>query len=245
MFEDVQFIFLDMSTALVQAWKKAFTEHLDDSIHEKFTFLNCKLEDIPPPHDKFDCIVSPANSYGRLDGGFDYYLSEALAPSHDHDAPTRHVQSVLYREWRGYAPPGTCTMISLLNSPCESNVHGCSYIGLCPTMRFPEEITWNREVIYNCMWSLLVQLDKHNTAIQAGGGAARRIRSVVIPGLGTGIGEVPIERCAQQMALAFREFLLSAANPGKWSSLSWDDATENADDTRVTYGSPSKWSQLL
>jgi hypothetical protein len=63
-----------------------------------------------PVSTTFDAIVSPAKCYGRLDGGFDDALSRAFSPKHDYLALTRHAQQVLYKEWRGFAPPGTCTV---------------------------------------------------------------------------------------------------------------------------------------
>jgi hypothetical protein len=62
-------------------------------------------------------------------------------------APTAFVQNALYKRWKGFAPPGSCTIIPLRGSSFEDNIHGCAaYIALCPTMRIPEDLTWNREL---------------------------------------------------------------------------------------------------
>src|SRR5260370_40163144 len=82
-------------------------------------------------------------------GRFDYFLSEVLSPG-DVLAPTRLAQATLYQHWKGYAPPGSCILVPLAGSACENNAHGCAFIALCPTMRIPEDVVWNREIVYNC-----------------------------------------------------------------------------------------------
>ena len=166
---------------------------------------------------KFDLILTPLCR-------FDHFLAEALSPDDVH-APTTVVQAALYKRWKGFAPPGTCTIIPLKGSSFENNKHGCAHIALCPTMRRPGSVTWNRDIVYNIMWSLLVSLEQHNAAAddltQVGTGA--RIRKVLMTGLGTGLGGVSSVNCAQQMALAVKHFLEASAHPEKWSSMSWDD----------------------
>jgi len=66
--DGVQFLFFDVSEAIVEEWNRAFTEHVSEKVRSQIGTLNCELDRLPEEHDKFDCIVSPANSYGRLDG---------------------------------------------------------------------------------------------------------------------------------------------------------------------------------
>ncbi|KAH9940611.1 macro domain-like protein [Amylocystis lapponica] len=223
---------LDISSSLVDEWRRALAQHVPESIRDRITIVQSTLEDLTPPESQFDCIVSPANSYGRLDGGFDYFLSQALDPD-DELAPTRLVQSTLYRRWKGYAPPGSCTLVPLEGSTCENNPHGCRFIAICPTMRIPGVVTWNREIVYNCVWSLLVALTEHNDAAEPTGRV--KISKILMTGLGTGTGGVSAERCAQQMALAFRDFEDAASHPEKWSAMAWADAATYADDCRSTH----------
>ncbi|KZT05589.1 macro domain-like protein [Laetiporus sulphureus 93-53] len=231
---DVRFTLLDLSAALIEEWQRAFNQHLPNAVPDRITLVQAMLADLKPPLSQFDCIVSPANSYGRLDGGFDYFLSEAIAPADDLLAPTRLVQATLYRRWRGYAPPGTCTLVSLSGSTCENNSHACAYIAICPTMRIPEVVLWNREVVYNCVWSLLVAVDEHNRSVKATG-AGTEIRRVLMTGLATGVGCVSAERCAQQMALAMKHFEDASLNADKWSALGWDDAIRYTEESRATH----------
>ncbi|KAH9478651.1 hypothetical protein JR316_0009108 [Psilocybe cubensis] len=297
--EDLNFILIDRSGALVSEWTRAFTEHIQDrALRARFTPLTLHsgaLADLDAAHKQFDCVVSPANSYGRLDGGkplsrsptmfrsemtalltrfsqptffypilrFDQAISDALSPTDPH-LPTQLAQSLLYDRWKGYAPPGTCTLLSLADTSCTPNAHGCAYIALCPTMRVPQDATWDREVVYNTMWALLVELEKHNRqAVASGsressisnvhdgisGGASdgtltkelhsespcTPIRTVLMTGFGTGTGKLSAARCAQQMALAVEHFADACAHPRKWSALEWDDAFSYADEVKLTH----------
>ena len=87
------------------------------------------------------------------------------------------------------------------------------------------------------MWSILVSLDQHNTAVddltQIGTGV--RIRKVLMTGLGTGVGEVSSAKCAQQMALAVKHFLEASAHPEKWGSMSWEATVALDGEIRRTY----------
>lgn len=65
----VQFLFIDRSGDLVAAWDRAFSRHVPEHFQSRLETLGCDLEKLPPEHATFDCIVSPANSFGRLDGG--------------------------------------------------------------------------------------------------------------------------------------------------------------------------------
>src|SRR5436305_394900 len=74
---------------------------------------------------------------------------------------------------RGFAPPGTCTLVEFPEQ-LKTNDRGCKWVALCPTMREPENVDWNREVVYECVWSLLCQVEGHNR------GSRERIRSVLM-----------------------------------------------------------------
>jgi len=235
--ENLEFILLDINRSLIKEWKRALQEHIPEVI-DKFSVVESILEDLKSgPHEQFDCIISSANSYGRLDGGFDYFLAKTLSPD-DVEAPTTFLQAALYKRWKGFAPPGTCTIVPLKGSSFEDNSHGCTHIALCPTMRRPEPVTWNREIVYNLMWSILVSVERHNAAVddltQIGTGT--RIRKVLIPGLATGAGRVSNAKCAQQMALAVKHFLEASAHPEKWSSMGWNDTVPLDVEIRRTYG---------
>jgi len=76
--KQLQFILLDRSGDLVREWTKAFGERVPETIRQRFTMVTSKssrLSDLEEKYKKFDCIVSPANSYGLLDGGCVRFIS--------------------------------------------------------------------------------------------------------------------------------------------------------------------------
>lgn len=54
-------------------------------------------------------------------------------------------------------------------------------------------------------------------------------------GLATGAGRVSPERCAQQMALAIRDFINASENAEEWSSMEWENAIDLAQESRRTH----------
>lgn len=252
--DDIQFMLLDFQSDMVKEWKIAFDEHTSESIRSNLTFVHESLQALSPENMTFDCIVSPANSYGRLDGrcvsklialastcltpiySFDHYLACALSGTDhrgdDYWKPTKIAQAVLYEKWRGYAPPGTCTMIPLKGTDCEANAHSCGFIALCPTMRTPEGITWHKDIVYNVIWSLLNALDQHNRTATS---PDEKIKKVLLPGMGTGVGGISFRQCGQQTALAFKHFHEAKQDSVKWSDISWEMAETYAGEVRESH----------
>ncbi|KAG5919035.1 hypothetical protein E4U42_006619 [Claviceps africana] len=212
--------------------------HLPSSV--TFEIHETALQSIPA-RTKFDLVVSPANSYGRLDGGFDDAISKTFSPPCDYFALTRAVQDVLYREWCGFAPPGTCTLVRIPEefSITSKNVWGAKYLALCPTMRTPQSVEWDREIVYRTIWSLLVSIDKHNRQVLHAGhdsdGESITIRGILLTPLATGTGRVSAERWAAQMVLAVKHFVNAKQYPGIWSRLTPPDITGITNDLEGTW----------
>ena len=61
---------LDPSGNLHREIDNAFKQYLPESVQQRFMVAQTTLQELKYPYDEFDCIVSPANSYGRLDGGY-------------------------------------------------------------------------------------------------------------------------------------------------------------------------------
>ncbi|PHH82078.1 hypothetical protein CDD82_7073 [Ophiocordyceps australis] len=192
----------------------------------------CPLKQLPPS-TRIDLIVSPANSYGRLDGGFDDAISRALSPRTDYLALTRAAQHTLYRRWHGFAPPGTCTLVRVPDdfSSQSANVWGVRHVALCPTMRVPADVTWDREVVYEAAWSLLCAVHQHN----AGALEADAIGSLLVTPLATGVGRVSADRWAGQFVLALKHFDDATKNPGKWSCLDPSDILAYSSEVAKTW----------
>jgi len=210
--ESVHFIFCDLNAKLCKQWDECIKTIIPEDKQSLFTVFNGPLDKY---EGKFDCIVSPANSAIRLDGSFDNVISKMFSPSH-RGAVTEHCQKYVYGINNGYLAPGMCLLVPMHHFDEEK--FGCKYIALCPTMRIPDDCTWNKEVVYNCMWNLLAELWRH----------ARRkngkdeITSVLITGLGTGVGGFSVESCARQMTVAWKHFhdnLQKEENRTSWADM--------------------------
>lgn len=148
----------------------------------------------------FDCLVSPANSFGLMDGGADAAIAKMFGPLF-----VREVQRRILVEYLGEQPVGTSVLV-------ETGHPKHPYVAHTPTMRVPMPIA-HTDNVYRAMWAMLLAVHAHNQS------HTRRIDTVAVPGMGTGAGRVPFAEAARQMALAYRHFL---APP---TSLDWDFAT--------------------
>lgn len=131
---------------------------------------------------------------------------------------THIVQDELYNEWLGYAPPSTCTLVP--PDITTFNSFKCTYIAVVPTMRVPEAVFWDKDIVYDSMWSLLVQLANHHDAAAVKGGDPK-IKTVLMTGLATGVGKVSCAKCAEQTALAVQHFSQARKNRAKWGRMEW------------------------
>jgi O-acetyl-ADP-ribose deacetylase (regulator of RNase III) len=135
----------------------------------------------------YDCMVSPANSFGLMDGGID----AAIIRYFGYPLMSR-VQQYILDEYLGEQPVGTSFIVETGNPQHP-------YLAHTPTMRVPMSIS-RTDNVYKAMFALLLAVRKHNAV------SARPIETVVCPGLGTGTGRVPFRMAAYQMALAYRHF---------------------------------------
>ncbi|KAF1995056.1 macro domain-like protein [Amniculicola lignicola CBS 123094] len=229
---------LCMEEKFITAWTTAAQTYNLPSIN--VTLHHDRLAELPSSV-KFDAIVSPANSFGRMDGGFDDALSRAFSPKEDYYTLTRVVQERLYAEWRGFAPPGSCTMVDLETPPkrgaLKPNDWGCRYIALCPTMKIPQNVLWDREVVYECIWALLASVGNHNRKVDRGDGNGKdaAIRSMLMTPIATGYGRWSPERWAAQTVLAMKHYAEAAENEEKWHALGPFKAVAHSEELDQTY----------
>ena len=234
---------LCMESEYIPAFNAALAKHwpsfTQTDSKPAITVLNSSLSDVPSSH-KFDLVVSPANSYGRLDGAFDDAISTSFClPHNDYFTLTRAAQKVLYERWRGFAPPGSCTLVPFPKELCEgpgANAWGCKWVAICPTMRRPQAVSWDREVVYECVWSLLCQIEGWNRQHDAEApDGDERIKNILITPLATGVGGVSRERWAAQFVLALKHFVDALERPERWSELSWKELVQDAWEVEKTW----------
>ncbi|KAI0042803.1 hypothetical protein FA95DRAFT_515267 [Auriscalpium vulgare] len=97
----------------------------------------------------------------------------------------------------------------------DPQISGARVLSILPTMRTPQNVSWHRDLVYTCMWSLLVALKRWNEAR----GPAERIRRVLMTGLATGTGGIVADVCAQQMVLAVKHFQQGLPDHPRWPDV--------------------------
>ena len=123
------------------------------------------------------CIVSPGNSYGLMDGGYDLAITRYFG-----DQLQQRVQRHIIDHYYGEQPVGTSFII-------DAGRNGQKLIHT-PTMRTPYFI---REplFIYQCMRTTLICAMENN------------VESILLPLFGGGCGQVHPERVAVMMRKAY------------------------------------------
>ena len=133
-----------------------------------------------------DAIVSPANSFGFMDGGLDLELSDRFG---------WNIQNSLQNEIR-QLPMGELLVGQALILPTGDKQ--VPYLISAPTMRVPMSFNIPTSVnAYLAMKAILIAAKAHP-----------EIHSVAIPGLCTGVGKMPAATAARQMFQAFVEIEL-------------------------------------
>lgn len=161
---------LDINKNMTNAWYQYFKDV------ENVEIVNDYFSNFMDEHSEVTGIVSPANSFGLMDGGYDKAIIDYLG----HYAQT-NVLTVLDAVYNGYQPVGTCLAVPFHNY----------FILHTPTMRTPEAIIDYR-VVYDCMRSCLLKAKELNC------------ESIVIPAFGGLTGKVPYDTIARMMFLAYR-----------------------------------------
>lgn len=135
-----------------------------------------------------DAIVSPANSFGFMDGGIDLLYSQFFG----WDLEAR-LKKLIAEKCYGELPVGQAVIV-----PTEHKT--IPYLISAPTMRVPSDIAGTINV-YLAFRAVLVAVLEHNST------SKQAIKSILAPGLGTGIGNVPPEQAAHQMRHAYEAIL--------------------------------------
>jgi|GEM_PF-371614 len=187
----IQLLLVNPNDDLCEQWEKHF-EGLPNVEIVRGTFQQVA---------KYDCLVSPANSFGIMDGGIDAEITEFFG-----EQLMQRVQRRIINEHRGEQPVGTCMIVKTEHEQYPFLAH-------TPTMRVPMTVS-ETDNAYTAMCALLTAIHRHNQTQN------HKIERVVCSGLATGIGAVPYDKAAAHMAIAYRHFLSPP------DSIDWDYADE-------------------
>ena len=99
-------------------------------------------------------------------------------------------------------------------------------------MHTPEDVSWHKDLVYNAMWTLLVEINKWNRLelVFAEDDEPSKIRTVLMTGLGTGQGGISVKRCAQQMVLAVKHWQQGLPE----NHVRWNDVQQRNDEIERT-----------
>lgn len=160
---------------LIEAWKEFFAGEDNVAIVEgDITKITC------------DAIVSPANSFGFMDGGLDYELSERFG----WDLEKRLQQQIKLLP-EGELLVGQAILV-------ETGDKEIPFLISAPTMRIPTNFNIDTSVnAYLAMKAILIKAKSNE-----------RISVVAIPGLCTGVGRMQPIISARQMFQAYKEIIL-------------------------------------
>ena len=174
---------LDINKKMTDAWGKYFHPLRDiEIVNEDFATFMDKYPNI-------EAVVSPANSFGLMDGGYDKAITDYFG-----EGFMKNVQETILRDWFGEQPVGTSMTVPIYNKRIINNLGvECNPILIhTPSMRTPEIIKDNR-IIYQCMRTTLIEAEK------------QEVGSIVIPAFGGLTGRVPYDEIAKMMFLAYRQ----------------------------------------
>lgn len=162
---------VDLNSQLVDAWQKAFAQYPEVSVEHGDLLETAE-----------HCIVSPANSYGLMDGGIDAAYSAFFG-----EGIGERVHAAISGRPEGYLPVGASLAV-------YTGHPRIPYLIVAPTMVMPEAVESLNS--YRAMRAVLRLLDAEPKL-----GA-----KVFSPGLATGVGRVSPESAASMMAEAYGDW---------------------------------------
>lgn len=172
--KEIEIYLLSNNVLMVKAWEKAFSgvEGVETVCSDFGVFMATR---------KVGCVVSPANAYGLMDGGYDRAITDWFGEKLQQDV-RRYIMDNFY----GEQPVGTSFIT-------DTGKDGVKLIHT-PTMRYPERIR-DPLVIYTCMRTCLMCAMEND------------VESIVIPAFGALTGCVPVELVADMMKRAYDQLL--------------------------------------
>lgn len=169
-----------------------------------------------------DAVVSPANSFGFMDGGID-----ALYTDHFGRGLQKTLQATIKEHHHGELLVGQAELV-------ETGDPSIPFLIAAPTMRVPMVL---RDSVSPYLAAravlLLIAHGTIRSGKYAGDPVASRVKSVALPGLGTGVGQIGPNICAHQVRVAIENVILGKAKfPRSWAEASHDHQTLYGDRTR-------------
>ncbi|MCR4561944.1 MAG: macro domain-containing protein [Bacilli bacterium] len=170
----LQIYLLDIDKEIIEAWKKEFEDYPEvEIVHEDFKrFMDT--------HD-VEAVVSPANAYGSLSGGYDLAIRDYFGVEVE-----REIQKLIRQECYGEQPVATSLSITIPGTN-KKLIH-------TPTMQTPSLIK-DPFIVYQAMRVTLME------AIRL------KVKSIVIPAFGGATGRVAPKKLAELMRKGYEQII--------------------------------------
>lgn len=176
----------DLGVPLIDAWRRAFAGVVAVQISQGdiFSTRPGPIAAGAPIDVTADAIVSPANSFGFMDGGID-----ALYTYQFGGGLQDRLRALLAAEHHGELPVGMAVIV-------PTQHHDIPWCISAPTMRVPGNVaeTLNAYLAFRAALHAVVEHNRRGHA---------PIRRILCPGLATAVGQMPVARCARQMRAAW------------------------------------------
>ncbi len=171
----MKIILSGLSYELLDAWTEFFGKEENVSIIEgDITKIEC------------DAMISPANSFGFMDGGLDYALSERFGWDLE-----KRLQKIIKNSPEGELLVGQAILL-------ETGDKTVPYLISAPTMRIPTNFNIDTSInAYLAMKAILIKAKSNEI-----------ISTIAVPGLCTGVGRMQPKIAARQMFQAYKEIIL-------------------------------------
>lgn len=197
-FENLKITLIDTDESMCAAWKtelQEYTDTLGDCYIPNVEIVQSNIvEWLKENNNHLLGIVTPANSFGLMDGGFDGAVRKYFVEDYDIDI-IPIVQEHLKKNYWGEQPVGSSTLVRL-------PVVG-TYILHTPTMICPSTIV-DARVVYHCTRSAILEALRTECT------------HIVLPAFGGCCGKVDPKIIAQYMFAGMYTFLSSR-------KLTWHD----------------------
>lgn len=154
---------------------------------EKYDITSIKIDVNNLVKDKkLDFIVSPANSFGYLDGGIDSLYMKLFPGIQSTVQNTIKNIGLETKSKKYYLPVGSAITVPTCHKNCPNLISS-------PTMFMPEDINGTRNVTYSFL-SILYIAKKNPDKV------------IACPGLGTGVGHINPKECIDSMEYALENY---------------------------------------
>lgn len=171
--KDLNFIVVGLKKDILDGLKQSFSDL------PNFEFRRTNILQVT----QADCIVSPANSFGMMDGGVDGPINYAL-----NYIDKRMVRPYIQKWFHGEQPVGTCVIF-------PTGQTNYRYLAHTPTMVIPKDVTETRNP-YHAFRALLREIINHNRR-------HNDIKKILMTGFCTGAGGFSPILAGKQMRVAY------------------------------------------